>query len=41
MKKLNKTELKKVHGGQAPLCCLNWDPVLRRCRRWDDGCLNP
>ena len=41
MKKLEKKELKVVLGGQAPKCCLDWDPVKRRCSQWDFNCLNP
>ena len=31
MKKLQKDELKKVNGGMAPKCCIDWDPIKRRC----------
>ncbi|HFK5569595.1 MULTISPECIES: hypothetical protein [Elizabethkingia] len=41
MKKLEKKELKKVLGGQAPKCCLDWDPIKRKCSQWDFNCLNP
>lgn len=41
MKKLQKDELKKVNGGMAPKCCIDWDPIKRRCEMWDGGCLNP
>ena len=27
MKKLQKDELKKVNGGMAPKCCIDWDPI--------------
>lgn len=40
LKKLSKTELKKVQGGQAPRCCIGWNPVLRECRDYDYNCLN-
>ncbi|WP_108721121.1 bacteriocin [Elizabethkingia ursingii] len=39
MKKLQKNELKKVIGGMAPKCCIDWDPIKRRCYQWDFGCL--
>jgi bacteriocin-like protein len=41
LKALSKKDLTKIQGGQAPLCCLSWNPVLRECRRWDENCLNP
>ncbi|WP_181950777.1 bacteriocin class II family protein [Chryseobacterium vrystaatense] len=40
-KKLSSVELKKIQGGQAPACCLSWNPATRECRRWDFNCLNP
>lgn len=35
LRKLNKSELKTIKGGAAPIGCDNWNPQARCCRAWD------
>ncbi|REH45043.1 hypothetical protein C7448_11071 [Tenacibaculum gallaicum] len=38
-KVLNKTSQKKTTGGKAPRCCIDWNPIERRCYKWQPNCL--
>ncbi|WPO81801.1 hypothetical protein SD427_13600 [Chryseobacterium sp. JJR-5R] len=35
LRNLNRSALKTIRGGAAPLGCNNWDPRARCCRAWD------
>lgn len=39
LKKLSAVDLKKIQGGAAPRCCIDWDPIKRYCSEWDLNCL--
>lgn len=35
---LSKNEQKSIHGGKAPLCCMEWHPVEEYCGQWNRDC---
>jgi len=39
LKKISNENLKKIQGGAAPKCCLDWDPKTKNCSQWDFNCL--